>query len=98
MHQVFRLTGTLALSVHAVTLTCTCPAKQVVQLAGGIRKVVPTVAGGAAPPASSKPAAPAAAINPLIAAAQAAASKLAAQARCHLRSPRSIAHNSVGCM
>jgi hypothetical protein len=70
---------------------CICPAQQVVQLAGGIRKVVPTVAGGAAPPASSKPAAPAAAINPLIAAAQAAASKLAAQARCQLPSPRSIA-------
>lgn len=55
--------------------------KQVVHLAGGIRKVVPTVAGGAAPPPSSQPAAPAPAISPLIAAAQAAAQRLAAQVR-----------------
>lgn len=44
----------------------------------GIRKVVPTMAGGAPSPAPAKPVAP---VNPLIAAAQATAQKLAEQVR-----------------
>jgi len=49
---------------------------QVTLMASGIRKVVPTVAGGA--PTAPKPVAP---VNPLIAAAQAAAQKFAEQVR-----------------
>lgn len=54
---------------------CVSPA-QVTLMASGIRKVVPTVAGGA--PTAPKPVAP---VNPLIAAAQAAAQKFAEQVR-----------------